>query len=157
MNKPVELERRWLPAQYQDEVIPPPRATPDDWIISLPGDMRALARNVMVGDDGDGAPGVTLRDGDIVEFDWTVALGRATLTVAADRTWTVDRALPDCPGACSFAKLEYDRDSMSDNVADLVEWCDCPGECELIYYAWSENSARFEFRGGRFHELAGGT
>lgn len=33
-----DAPRRWVPAAYIDEISPPPRPSPGDWLVTLPDD-----------------------------------------------------------------------------------------------------------------------
>ena len=85
----------WLPADLMDEMIPPPRNSPDDWVGSLDDGAPAIIAGV---DDGGTAEKICLlRDGDTVKFCSMTAHGSAILTLKTERQWSVDRPMP--PGS----------------------------------------------------------
>jgi hypothetical protein len=141
--------RRWLPARYQDEVIPPPRESPSAWVITLPGDAYAIAP---IEDGCDRDPWI-LREGDVIEFDWTVDLGDGQLAIAADGSWELDIGEapqpPEGAHLCVLAGGEID--SLSDSVETLVEGlAGDDGVFDIDFYAWSKAPQHFVFRGGAF-------
>ena len=132
----------WIPEPYFDEVVPEPKASPSDWIGALDDGAPALL-------DFDGKVAErALQDGERLDFYETRAFGGATLTFAADRTWPVDRDLPEganhvyCP----------DNEMAGSSVAVLVaESKECfrghdsgdfePGESYWItYWYWSDRT-----------------
>lgn len=152
-------DRKWLPKDYQDEVIPPPRNSPNDWIVRLPGDAYGLAP----ADEEYGDPHV-LKDGDIVEFDWTVYHGQASFFVAddADRNWWIDVDEPKVPEGGYMIVAEHCNaiDTMQDGLSDFAKAfienltnADLPCETTIIFYSWSLKSVKFRFQNGQFHSI----
>jgi hypothetical protein len=149
---PQNESREWLPAAYQDEVIPPPRATPNDWIVRLPGDgLPALAPIE------EGMEPKAIAEGQIVQFDWMVDMDRIELTIDG----AVHRVDDDPPPAPEGGYLCFvvvgDPDTLSLSIFDLVqllrEYGADDGTYDVHCYAWSTNSVPFRFTGGRFEEV----
>jgi hypothetical protein len=72
-----------------------------------------------------------------VHFNFTRAWGTATLTVRANGTWSVDREMPD---DANCVRVEWDAESVSQTVADLVNDCSLhrdPDTHVIEYYEWS--------------------
>ncbi|TPK61495.1 hypothetical protein FJ930_27585 [Mesorhizobium sp. B2-4-15] len=59
---------------------------------------------------------MTVEPGQIVQFMWTEHHGDRQLTVAADRTFSIDAPASD--GATHF--YDYETDAIADSVAELV-------------------------------------
>jgi hypothetical protein len=144
-----EPRKFWLPTDWQDESIPPPRETPDAWIVQA-ADGAPMLAGVYEGPLGEstdparhedapwGSPRV-LTDGETVHFNFTRAWGTATLTVRADGTWSVDREMP---GEANCVRLEWVTESVSQTVADLVKYSDLhadQGDQVIEYYEWSDD------------------
>lgn len=146
----------WIPAAYQDEVIPPPRNHPSDWIKRLPGDAYALAP---IDDDEGGEPHI-LRDGETISFSWTTDYGDAEFTLGAGDEWSVDREPhPDTthvmvifePDTLGYGK---GRSALEAFAKQMIEM-HMPAETYSIrYYAWCEDDVPFTFRAGAFIEGA---
>ena len=150
-------ERKWLPSDYQDEVIPPPRNHPNDWIVRLPGDSYGLAP----ADESEADPRI-LKDGDIVKFDWTESHGRAEFTVNADRTWLIDRDAPNAPeGGYMMVAIYGDTvDTMMPGLDEFAEAFisnlsdgELPFSDIVTFYSWSSESLEFVFSNGSFQPL----
>lgn len=120
--------RRWVPADWIDEITPPGREHPTEWISWAVGEATV---RIAWGDDEpeifrDVAPG------ECVEFGWSVDHGRVTFTIRPDGTYTTSRPIP--PEVNSFWQIgEPDTwgdsaDEFARNMAGL-QW-DCPGCAE---------------------------
>jgi hypothetical protein len=151
------MTRTWLPQDYQDEAIPPPRKSPDDWIAILPGDSYGLAPAYE-----DGADPRILNDGDIVLFDWTENHGRAIFTVNEDLSWSIDCDEPKAPDGGYMLVAIYGEaiDTMAEGLEsfanafiDNLSPSDLPYSDTVIFYSWSLKATKFEFRQGHFHPL----
>lgn len=146
-------KRKWLPSIYQDEIVPPARATPADWIIRLDDGAYALAAGFP---DHDSNP-TRLTDGQEVEFDWTEKHGTAEFTLHEDGTWSMTRPMPTTIGGAMLVAFEGDWDSMADSMALFAECaidnhaCDREEANTVVFYAWSDTPHRFIFRGGILH------
>lgn len=143
------MSEKWLPADYQDEMIPELRDSPDDWI--APGCAALAAAD----EDCDPLP---LTDGEIIKFDWCVGLGRGVITVIDSDTWTCDVDIPSAPDGSHLCIRVIGDDRIADGPADLAQQMiidgDGPGSYEVTFYAWSRKSVPHEFKDGRFHILA---
>lgn len=143
------MSKKWLPADYQDEMIPDLRDSPDDWI--APGCAALAAAD----EECDPMP---LTEGEVVKFDWCVSLGRNRITVTDSDTWTCDADIPSPPegGDLCIRVIGDDRivDSADDLARQVIIDGDGPGSYEISIYAWSWKSVPYEFRDGHFHPLA---
>lgn len=154
-------ERKWMPHDYQDEVVPPSRPTPSDWIIKLDDGAPALAFGDFCGSDD--RPGRALKDGDIVQFDWVESYGTRELTFheSADGwTWELDGSEPDASigGEMMVAEVgnwETMMPSLDEFASTYADSGVSDGETITItFYAWSNDPTPFLFRGGAFHAVA---
>jgi hypothetical protein len=109
----------WLPYDLMDEMIPPPRNSPDDWIGSLDDGAPAIIADV---DDGRTAEKICLlHDGDTVKFVDSPMPPEAE-QVCAINGWQIE-SLANSVEECAAALLDYDAE---------------PGDYELSYYTWSD-------------------
>jgi hypothetical protein len=153
-------DRKWMPAEYQDEVVPPARATPSDWIVKLNDGAPALA-----GGDPDETPGRALKDGDVVEFDWVEDYGNHQLTFkeAEDDTgycgltWEIDGDIPTASAGGHMAVAEVDDwESVMSSLDEFAEALidnnpPTPGDRIVVkFYAWSGYRTPLVFRTGAF-------
>jgi hypothetical protein len=142
---------KWLPSAYQDEWIPPPRETPDAWIVQHDG-KPALAP---CDDTADQPVHQSLAETDIVEFDCMTDYGDADLTLRESGTWSVTRDKPD--GAEHVTAM---NGWQSETLASSVEECarmlrDAgadPADYRITYYTWS-GPILFQFADGKFIRL----
>ena len=138
------MSRTFLPTNYLDESVPPPRATASAWIVALPGGRYAIEA-----EDEDEAPTWFIKPGDTVEFNWTESYGFIEVTVAPDGSFTTHRT-PD-PRATLFW-IKGDPDSMTDSVKtfaqDWIEMHTSPQTVELEQYAWSDKPDLYRFEIG---------
>jgi hypothetical protein len=143
-------DRKWIPTEYQDEVIPPPRDTPDAWL------RRATDGTWLLAPSEDLGFVRVLVDGDIVEFDWTVNLGSSEFVVRSDGPWHIDPPAPEPPDGCTLQLMEAgDPESMEFSVENFARnWLDrdrSPTSTTVVFYAWSNAPVAFVFNKGAFH------
>lgn len=139
-------ERRYLPADYLDEVVPTPRPSPSEWIVTLPGNSYAL---VPIEED-DEEPSHFLRAGDVVEFNWIESYGLIEVTIAADGSFTSSRT-PDPRANCVW--IPWDSETIDESIASFarnwiknrIGYGKKPTTIELEQYAWSAQSERYRF------------
>ncbi|MBW4089929.1 MAG: hypothetical protein HIU82_02300 [Proteobacteria bacterium] len=141
----VSGERHWVPAGHVDETSPPPRPTPDDWIVRLADD----GAPALAGAEEDDEP-TRLCDGETVLFAWNEQHGYAVLTFAEDGTWHVDRPMPPHPeGGRMYVAMGRDWETMTDAldnfVRDLRGHEAATGPHRLSYFAWSDVDVPFVF------------
>ncbi|WP_337996190.1 hypothetical protein [Oleispirillum naphthae] len=144
------MVKKWVPTDYIDEVTPPGRATPDDWIVEGAG----------LGGFDETDPPMPLNEGEIVLFDWVVDLGRATVLIEEDGTYdcTVPIPVPP-PGGTFHVFIPFDPDTMAldmDTFVAATFAADGPGGYDVSFYSWSAESLPFEFRDGRFIQVGSG-
>lgn len=154
-------DRGWLPSEYQDEITPALRPSPNEWIVSLDDGAPALAACWEDGDqDNLYAHPWRLTDGQIVQFDHLIDHGSATLTVNADGSFTVNRPMPT---EANFVRSDFEN--ADDSVENLVKrggsgWHSeeglAVGEHDLDYYQWSEDIPfRFDAATRSFQRITG--
>lgn len=153
--------RRWLPAAWLDEMNPTMLNSPDSYI-ERAGDAWTL--RLPAGDDERDSEfyRMTVEPGQIVEFMWTEHHGDRQLTIAADRTFSIDAPVPE--GTTHF--YDYESGAIADSLAELVEGDEALGQLPLdagvvaiSTYTWSDAIPfRFEVDAdgaGRFAPSAG--
>lgn len=145
----ADVPLSYLPTDLMDEVIPTPRASPDDWIVTGPDGAAMLAQ----GADDDDADPAPLTDWEAVWFSVHHDYGTATLIVSEDGSWTVDREPPD--GVTHIcALMGWQAETISTSVADcarcLREAGAGAGEATLAYSHWSSEWYIFDPTTRRF-------
>jgi hypothetical protein len=150
-------ERMWIPADYLDEVMPPPTASPDDWIYRVPGDVYALKPGDYL---ADAAPPRILCDGDIVEFEWTEDFGAAVFCIDEAGNWSVDRQPPpetthvcECGDPDTLAYGHHGAEALAEFAEQFRG--EVPDETTIHYYTWSESPTKFRFQAGKFTAVEG--
>ncbi|QND60416.1 hypothetical protein [Mesorhizobium huakuii] len=161
----VEHGRRWLPAAWLDEMNPTMLDCPDAFIERLFAGVQgnAWALRLPAGDvERDNSfYQLAVEDGQIVEFMWTEVYGDRTLTIAPDRSWSLDSPISEK----ATHIFEYSTGGLADGPQELVdsdtdtgEILD-PGEYVISTYAWSDPVPfRFEVDtagAGRFAPCSG--
>lgn len=153
-----ESDRKWIPTEWLDEVLPRMRPTPDAYIER---DGAGWAMRLPLGDadrDND-FYAAAIEDGQIVDFSHVDDLGAVVVTVAADRSFTVDRPVPE--QATHFYDGALD---IAETIAEAVngdpEWPDTseplePGEHVIRIAHWGHASFRFDATAARFILCAG--
>ena len=130
---------KWLPADLMDEMIPPPRNSPNDWVGSLDDGAAAIIAGA---DDGGSAEKICLlRDGDVVKFCSMTRHGSAILTLMAERQWSVDTPMPkEAEQVCAINGWQVKSLALSvEECAEaLFDYDAEPGDYELSYYTWSD-------------------
>lgn len=137
------MTRKWVPSEYVDEITPPPRETPSDWIV----DGKALAGF----DETD--PPKPLTEGQIVEFSWSADLGSCTITLREDGSYTTDAPVPDAPEGGTFNVYDgCDADTLAFDMPSFIEALreEGPGSYDAAFFSWSTRNHPFTFRNGRF-------
>lgn len=155
--------RKWLPADWVDELNPTLLDTPDAFIerIGEGWGLRLPAGDPERDNDFYQTP---IEPGQIVNFVWTEHYGDRTLIVNPDRTWIIDQPVPEA--ATHF--YEYSQGALATSIEELVNGVpECgvdaetldPGEYEISTYTWSDRVPfRFEVDvdgNGRFVASAG--
>ena len=143
----------WYPRDYCDETVPDSRESAQAWI-ERHGDGWRVAP--LEPNNPESFHLGMLTDGDSVVFMSREDLGSATLTVAEDGTWSVDR---DPPPEANTVNCEINlsiAESLSAVVADLKGMeCFDPGESyHLDYSAWTPHTYRFDAATGTLNAEA---
>lgn len=147
--------RRWLPTAYMDEIVPPLRDTPADWVMTTPAGAYALVSDEPFGVDDE--PGRKLTDGEIILFDYCINLAGGTLTVTWDDddeiTWQTDfdATVTAPPGTDITVMIQCKTyDSLHGAARELGH-----GAYNATVYAWSSASTPYRFTAGQLVPLDG--
>lgn len=135
---PDETNRRWMPADWLDEMNTCLLDTPDAfiqrendaWVLRMPEGHEDRENEFYF---------MVIEPGQIVTFLWTEHYGDRVLTLHADGTHTLDHPLE--PGTTHL--FHYEEGVIADSVAELVEGGYGhdplePGEHVLQSYTWSD-------------------
>jgi hypothetical protein len=145
-------DRRWLPTEYQDEGIPPPRPTPNDWIERLDDGAFCLGSESQFEDSERGR---LLKDGEVVEFDWTEHLGSGEIIMTPDGGFELNVEEPEAPeGALLLCWIPVDAETISNSAADLAKNLEVGDQLRIDWYCWSSKATPFVFHSGKFTEKA---
>lgn len=135
----------YVPTLYADETTPPPRNSPNDWLIAK-ADGFFLDKNDLDYADLDEEPH-ELEHGAAIDFMRLETFPNSTLTINEDKTWTID---PPAPAAEAVA-IWGEPESMSDSVEALIENSDLDAdEYELIFYTWHDEVWTLDAPTGKF-------
>lgn len=148
-------DRQWLPADYLDEVCPPPLDTPTAWI-----KRAARDRWILFGagyDNDDETYSLSVAPGEIVKFQWFEDGDTVDVQLNGDGTY---RVLGPVPDGNTFHVL-YDPESVASTFEDTVtQWIENdPDDGETITIEASTWSDPIAFRlvvdaaGARFEEV----
>lgn len=108
--------RTWWPDFLLDEIMPPGKPTPAEWLEVVDGKLRFVAP---AQDDGEApAPLPDISDGETIEFSWAENLGERGVTVRGDGSYTVTGDVPEDYTSCWEPCAP---DTLSDTLADLAE------------------------------------
>lgn len=139
----TDVERRWLPADWLDELNPGLQGSPDAFIER---DGEGWALRLPEGDPDRTNPfyRIVVEPGQVVDFLWMEFYGHRTLTVRDDRSWSLDAPVDE------RATLFYEpsESMIGASIAELVDDSDPyetlePGTYRIDTYHWSE---RIPFR-----------
>lgn len=147
--------RLWLPAEWEDEVVPKMQASPDDYIQRVAGGFRLglqpndpEARNPFYQ--------MPVEPGQVVEFSYMDHLGSIRVTVRLDGTFAVDRPVPERATHFWDGAIEV-AESLDEAVYGYPDWPDLgepldPGEHDIEIGAWGTQFFRFvvDADGARF-------
>lgn len=138
-------ERKWLPSEWLDEVVPMQGQSPNDF---LKRNEEGVLQLVPLDDPEDTAwTPSDLQPGQVVEFSWFEDRGYATLVVREDGTWYCD---PPFEGDANCIS-DFDGDIIAQSVEDYVEQRTKPefepnpadrlvaGQYELDGWYWSDS------------------
>lgn len=142
-----------VPLCYVDEITPPPREHPNDWILKVGEQFYFATPDGFYTDEETGPD--PLFDGCIYGFERLESFGEATLTIKDDKSYALDREMPD--GAESVY-VSYDPDTLSGSIAELIENCADdlgPGDHSIEYFSWHSEQWRFDAAKGVFVEASG--
>lgn len=137
-------ERTWMPSHMQDEIIPPPRPTPGDWIVGPVGDRWLIAGDEDADAVGRDASRRTLAPGETLDFEWNEIGETFEAVIFADGRCELP-AGGEPPQASQYW-LPGDTDSMAFGwesfVSQQADWIrSSGGESELLEvqpYTWSD-------------------
>jgi hypothetical protein len=152
-------DRKWTPSAYVDEISPPPRAHPSDWISFLPdGEGGAYALDENEGYADQEMPPIMLTEGQVVGFQWIEVFGTSELLIDADGAFRFDPPPPDAPpGAHMMAWEPGEPDSVMPSPQEfaeaILEQIGPDTATTVQFYAWSDADVPFAFRGGKFEPV----
>ncbi|MCW2276340.1 hypothetical protein GJ654_18615 [Rhodoblastus acidophilus] len=131
-----------------DETTPPPRATPDDWIVRK-GDAFMIDFVPVFCDDDEASEALALKNGERVPFGRLYTYPTATLTFGENGKWQCE---PPAPNGAEQVMVEDDPETMSDSVAELVENADLDSDFSytLHFYTWTDELWTFDAEAGKF-------
>ena len=144
----ITVNKSWMPAEYQDEAVPPARPSPSAWVEQLAENAYVL--QAAFPDEDFGPQNRPLTNGEAVKFQWTSAI----ITVVFRRGYDKPIFWPMVEGAETMALQKGDSDTIISDaqalerfIADEHEFSET---VEIEFYCWS-NDIVFIFRGGEFH------
>lgn len=132
----------YVPEEFCDETTPPPRETPDAWIVEIGGDFYLDASDDPNLDEE--TERFALVNGQPYRFERLEEFGEATLTIGDDGSYSVDRDMP--PGADQLY-VPCDPETLSGSIAELVKNCGGdlgPGEHVVSYFTYHEEVWSFD-------------
>ncbi|WP_062220543.1 hypothetical protein [Aureimonas sp. D3] len=137
----------WLPSYMADEVSPPPRKTPDDWIALRWGRSVEIAGPNEDEGDRTGRKAVTL--GHTIRFNAFFDFGTIKIEVAPDGTWKpadpdlIDPAALNLNGYCEKSDGDTYATSLDDLALNFAEVCgplEGPEPVEVEAWHWSDET-----------------
>ncbi|PPQ34747.1 hypothetical protein SAMN06265338_1403 [Rhodoblastus acidophilus] len=138
-----------VPEIFLDEVTPPPRPTPDDWIIRKAAGAMIDNDPHLCGDD-ETSEDLGLQHGKVITFSRLYTYPNATLTIPQSGDWRCD---PPAPEGAAYVMIEDEPETFSDSVGELVaNYIDLtPGDAyTLIFYSWVDEIWSFDAVAGKF-------
>ncbi len=146
----VYPRRDWWPAELLDEVMPPGRRDPDEWLIGSQGDIYAIANGEEASEgDGDGVL-MRIRPRDLVKFCYVDRFGTIGVTFRPDGTYLTHGTLPS---GYNYCWLDDDHDSAASGLEELASFMVLngilgEGERHAVQFAyWSDEVERELFIG----------
>lgn len=139
----------YWPEQLVDEVMPPGRDSPEEWLTGEPPNVLLV---VNPGDEdwGGGLRTIALADGDIIEFarcENFAAYGDVTLTIEASGAWSINAPMPHKATACCVLdgwQGETVAGSVEDMVQDFLQEGPDPGDYNIAFFHWDELTMCFD-------------
>lgn len=113
-------DRKWWPMEWADEVMPPARACPDDFIIKTSDGEYFLGYAFDAKDATDSEKRTFSRKidcGDIVEFLCCDPLGAVDVRIMPDGTWTASDPIPE---RATHFWANGDSDTLADTMDAFV-------------------------------------
>ncbi|MCW2315279.1 hypothetical protein SAMN06265338_1243 [Rhodoblastus acidophilus] len=139
-----------VPEVYVDEITPPPRPTPDDWIVRKDGGAMIDNDPNLDGDD-ETSEDLGLKHGLAVTFFRLYTYPDATLTFPREGDWRCD---PPAPEGADYVMVEDEPETMSGSVSELVANADinaAPGNAyTLNFYSWVDEIWSYDAEAGKF-------
>ena len=140
---------RYLPRAGQDEAIPEPQPSPDNFIV-LDRQRGWIIRPTGEPDEDSEYYVTVLNHGDVIAFDENEVYGDFMLTVRDDRTFFTDRPVPE---KANCFRNDRDIDTLSMSLKELVDGDGSvfsndrlePGTHDIDAWWWSEKSVYFRF------------
>lgn len=131
--------RKWVPAEWMDEMVPAMSASPDDFLKRDPNGVLQLMPIDRHADEV-WPPIEDLQRGQEIEFCWMEDRGTSVLTMRGDGTWSCEPSFEADTNHIGDA----DGDIIADSVADYVQQRALddplkPGEHTLWGWTWSDS------------------
>jgi len=137
--------REWLPDEYLDEVTPPWRASPDDWIDEVHGWIAVLGP---VENEVEGAYQMCVAVGDVVQFVWQELVAEIELAVWEGGYSLLGEAPPAgtwtrvCTSLANGGIVEQSIDKVVDEIRDEERLADPEWPVRVIIFFYLDNMWR---------------
>lgn len=136
MTQTATPARKWVPSFYVDELPPPARSHPEDWIT------REEGRHILSAGRHAGYPMIPIAEGDIVRFRSLIEWGVFNITTYSNGGWSSDRPIPtEANGFVEPGEPESYAASMDEFVENWIDaYAVTEGEVGPVdVYTWSED------------------
>jgi len=139
-----------VPEIYLDETTPPPRATPDDWIVRK-GDAFMIDNGPGFYDEDEESEALRLNHGERVAFSRLYTYPDATLTFLENGKYRCA-----APEGAEHVMVACEPQTMMDSVDQLAAYLREDGdgnpgdEYELKFYTWTDENWFFDAEAGKF-------
>jgi hypothetical protein len=145
------MSEGFVPLCYVDEITPPPREHPNNWILKI-GELFYLDTPDDFYTDKETGPD-PLFDGRIYGFERLESFGDAVLTIKDDKSYALDK---DMPAGAESVYAPCDTDTLSGSIEELIENCSDdlgPGDHSIEYFSWVSEQWRFDAATGVFAKV----
>ena len=138
-------ERKWLPAEFMDELPPMTATNPDDFLWRSPDGVLMLSlADEMERRDDLAEPMLTrpIQPGELIEFFWNEDRGHRTIQISQDGSWTIDAPFPGDTTNIYDVDTEILEDSVDQFVHAFVRDCGelLPTTVDVHGYVWEDGN-----------------